>query len=86
MLEKYTNVPREYGEVAFFWWVGEPLTRERLTYELEQLEGRGVCGLQINYCHSDSGGRIYGLTIDNEPKLFSDEWWELVGWFMDECK
>lgn len=86
MLEKYTNVPREYGEVAFFWWVGEPLTRERLTYELEQLEGRGVCGLQINYCHSDSGGRIYGLTIDNEPKLFSDEWWELVGWFIGECK
>ncbi len=86
MLEKYTNVPREYGEVAFFWWVGEKLTKERLTYELEQLEGRGVCGLQINYCHSDSGGRIYGLTIDNEPKLFSDEWWELVGWFIDECK
>ena len=24
--------------------------------------------------------------MDSDPGLFTDEWWELVGWFMDECK
>ena len=24
--------------------------------------------------------------MDSDPGLFTDEWWALVGWFMDECK
>lgn len=86
MLENYVNAPNEYGEVSFYWWVGEKLTKERLLWQLEKLSQRNICALQINYCHSNSGGRIYGLTIDNDPKLFTEEWWELVNWFMQECK
>ncbi len=78
--------PPGYGEVAFYWWMGDPLTRERLAWQLDQLAGRGVSGLQINYAHSDRGGRSYGLTFPSDPPLFSEAWWDLVKWFVGEAK
>ena len=86
MLERFQNPPDKYGEVSFCWWVGEPLEKGRLLWQLDQLASRHICALQINYCHSDAGGKNYGLTMDSDPGLFTDEWWALVGWFMDECK
>ena len=85
-LPGFRSPPPGYGEVAFYWWLGDPLTRERLAWQLEQLSGKGVMGLQINYAHSDQGGRSYGLTFPSDPPLFSDAWWKLVGWFMQEAK
>lgn len=81
----FRNPPPGYGEVAFYWWIGDTLTRERLLWQLDQLKGKGVVGLQINYAHTDSGGLYWGLTIPSQPKLFSEEWWELFGWFMREA-
>ena len=46
----------------------------------------GCRGLQINYAHTDRGGRSYGLTMPSDPPLFSEEWWKLVGWFLGEAK
>lgn len=85
-LPGFRNPPPGYGDVAFFWWVGDPLTKERLTWELNQLAGKGVMGLQINYAHSDKGGRSYGLTYPSHPPLFSAEWWDLVHWFVKEAR
>lgn len=66
--------------MAFYWWLGDPLTKERLTWQLEQLAlVHGVMGLQINYAHSDRGGTSYGLTYPSEPALFSTQSWDLVG-------
>ncbi|MBK8027934.1 MAG: hypothetical protein IPK17_00150 [Chloroflexi bacterium] len=36
VLPGFRNPPAGYGEVAFYWWLGEPLTRERLTWQLDQ--------------------------------------------------
>lgn len=83
---KFINPPPEYGEVSFFWWQGDPVTREKLTWILDQLEAHHICGLQINYAHGDSGGRTYGLTMPSQPHPLSDEWWELVEWFEREAK
>lgn len=73
--------PAGYGEVAFYWWVGEPLTKERLAWQLEQLKDHHLTGLQINYAHSDEGGDAWGLTYTSDPPLFSEAWWELFVWF-----
>lgn len=86
MLERFRDPPREYGEVAFYWWVGEPLEKARLLWQLDQLADHHICALQTNYCHRDTGGKNYGLTMDSEPGLFTRAWWELVGWFLEECK
>lgn len=85
-LPGFKTPPPGYGEVAFYWWIGDPLTRQRLTWQLDQLAGKGVMGLQINYAHTDRGGLSYGLSIPSDPPLFSKQWWELVGWFMNQAK
>lgn len=82
----FVNPPSGYGEVAFYWWMGDPLTRERLSWQLDRLEGQGIMALQINYAHDDKGGNSWGLTYASEPPLFSEEWWDLFGWFLEECK
>lgn len=86
VLPGFTNPPPGYGEVAFYWWVGDPLDRRRMLWQLEKLAGKGITGIQINYAHTDKGGLAYGLTMPSEPPLFSQQWWELFGWFLDEAK
>ena len=82
----FSTPPSGYGTVPFYWWVGDPLDRDKLLYHLDQVKDHHISGLQVNYCHTDKGGLIYGLTMRNEPDLFSDAWWELFGWFMQEAK
>ena len=82
----FVNPPPGYGEVAFYWWLGDRLTKERLEWQLNQLQDKGVMGLQVNYAHSDQGGLIYGYTYPSDPPLFSEEWWELFRWFLKEAK
>ncbi len=85
-LPGFQKPPPGFGVVPFYWWPGDRLTKERLGWQLDQLSGMGISGLQINYAHTDQGGRIYGLTQPSDPPLFSDRWWDLVGWFMQEAK
>jgi hypothetical protein len=81
----FVRPPRGYGNVAFFWWLGDPLTKERLLLHLDRLAGFGVTGLQINYAHTDKGGVSYGLSMPSDPPLFSPAWWDLVRWFAGEA-
>ncbi len=83
--EQFRTPPPGYGEVPFYWWVGDTLTRERLLWQLDELAKKKISSLQVNYCHRDSGGLIYGLTYPSQPPLFSEQWWDLFGWFMEEA-
>jgi len=84
----FQTPPPGYGNVAFYWWLGDPLTQERLSWQLDKLAqmGTGMTGVQINYAHSDKGGQLWGWTYPSEPALFSDAWWDLVKWYMQEAK
>lgn len=84
VLPGFRNPPPGYGEVPFFWWMGDPLTRERLTWQLDQLKDSSLTSLQVNYAHSDKGGRTHGLTYESDPRLLSEPWWELFNWFLKE--
>ena len=86
VLPGFRHPPAGYGEVAFYWWLGDPLTRERLQWQIDQLSDKSVSGLQINYAHSDQGGRSWGLTFPSDPPLFSEPWWDLVQWFLKSAK
>ena len=82
----FQNPPPGFGVVPFYWWLGDPLTKERLAWQLYQMKGMNMSGYQINYAHSDRGGRSFGLTYPSEPMLFSPDWWKLTGWFLQESK
>lgn len=82
----FVSPPKGYGEVPFFWWQGDTITREKLTWQLDQMASRHVSSLQINYSHTDKGGFFWGLSSPSKPALFTEEWWTLFGWFMTEAK
>lgn len=84
-LPGFKTPPPGYGEVAFYWWIGDPLDRDRLLWQLDQLVGKGIMGLQINYAHSDKGGLSWGLSFPSQPSLFSPAWWQLFDWFAEEA-
>jgi hypothetical protein len=86
ILRGFKEPPPGYGEVAFYWWVGDTLSKERLLWQMDQLAGRGVSGLQVNYAHTDTGGFSYGRTMPSQPPLFSDAWWDLFRWFLGEAR
>jgi len=65
-----------WGEVPLWWWEGERMTRERVTWQLETLAAKGVkavCPIQR------SPGRC-------DPQSFDPDWWELLGVVNRECQ
>jgi hypothetical protein len=47
VLPGFQNPPAGYGEVPFWWWTGDPLDKDRLLWQIEQLHRQGVAGMQI---------------------------------------
>jgi len=86
VLPGFVNPPKGFGDVPFFWWQGDTITRERLTWQLNQLSNKGISSLQINYSHQDSGGIAYGWSNPSKPALFTPEWWKLFKWFAAEAQ
>jgi len=69
--------------VPFWWWTGDPLDPERLTWQLEQLHQKGISGVQVNYAHEDTPG---WPTYPADPPIFSESWWRIWGRVADECR
>jgi len=78
--KRFVNPPPEYGMVPFFWWTGEPLSRERIVWELDQLKANGFSGVNVNYTHTNLGHSYKG-----DPPLFSKAWWKLWEDIVQEC-
>ncbi len=84
--EKFQTPPPGYGEVPFYWWQADTLTKERLTWQLDELAKKKISSLQINYSHTDDRkGYFWGSSYKSVPAQFTEEWWPLFGWFMKEA-
>ena len=66
---------REFSPAAIWWWSGEPLTRERLRWQLERFVDGGVWNLVI--LNLAPSGPLFGSDADDPPFL-SEAWWELL--------
>jgi len=65
-----------WGEVPLWWWEGDSLSKERVTWELEKLAEKGVksiCPIQR------SPARCF-------PESFTDDWWKMVSYVHEECE
>lgn len=94
VLQGFRQPPKGYGNVPFYWWSGDRLTRERLAAQLDILSESATDGFAISYIHTDPktdtlfNGKKYGLygrTEPGDPAVFSDEWWDIWTWFSGEC-
>ncbi len=81
-LPGFRDPPAGYGEVPFWWWTGDPLDKDRLLWQIEQLHEKDIPGMQVNYAHQDTPG---WLTYPAEPELFSEAWWDVWRFVADEC-
>ena len=81
-LPGFQNPPPGYGEVPFWWWTGDPLDKERLLWQIDQLHAKGISGMQVNYAHEDTSG---WLTYAAQPEVFSEPWWEMWKFVADQC-
>ena len=94
VLPGFQNPPKGYGNVPFYWWSGDKLTRERLSAQLDILSESATDGFAVSYIHTDptidslfnkEGYGLYGRTEPGEPGVFTDEWWDIWTWFSGEC-
>jgi len=83
VLSGFQSPPPGYGEVPFWWWTGDPLDKDRLLWQIEELHRKGIPGMQINYAHQDTAG---WPTYPAEPEVFSEGWWEVWNWIVGECR
>ena len=81
-LPGFQNPPPGYGEVPFWWWTGEDLNVERMIGQIHELHKKGISGVQVNYSHRDTPG---WLTDQNEPGIFTEEWWKVYSKISEEC-
>jgi len=78
----FIKPPPGYGEVPFWWWSGDKLDVDRLIGQLRELHKKGISGVQVNYAHDDADG---WMTDQDEPRIFSDAWWEVFTRVTREC-
>ena len=77
----FLQPPATHSPVPFYWWTGEPLDRDRIAWQLDQLLEKGVRQTVISYPHDAKGHTALG-----DPALFSPAWWDLFRWFLEACK
>ncbi|GAB1358763.1 hypothetical protein MASR1M31_05420 [Porphyromonadaceae bacterium] len=80
---EFKSPPRGYGNVPFYWWNGDRLTKEKLRYELDILKESPLDGFAVSYVHTHpkadrkenaKGFGEFGRTEGGMPRVLSPEW------------
>lgn len=87
-LEEFQNQiihpPEEAKGLTRWWWYGAAVTREEITYELDQMQQAGIGGVELQI--------LYPVVPDNEEKGIrnlpygSPEFYEILAYTASECQ
>ena len=92
--EGFVNPPKGYGNVPFYWWSGDNLDMDRLTWQLELLADSATDGLCVSYNHTHprvdtlmnaNGYGGYGRVSSGDPYVLSPEWMKLWAEYSKKC-
>ena len=92
--EGFFTPPKGYGNVPFYWWSGDNLDMDRLTWQLELLADSATDGLCVSYNHTHprvdtlmnaNGYGGYGRVSSVDPYVFSPEWMKLWAEYSRKC-
>ena len=90
----FVNPPKGYGNVPFYWWMGDSLNMNRLNEQLDTLSTASTDGLCISYIHTHAEVEVelnaegYGQCGRVErgiPGVLSDEWYAVWNEFSASC-
>ena len=76
----FQNPDKQYGPVPLWWWDGERLSKDRLTWQLETLKNGGIASVCFIQKYP------YGPPTGPEAGYFSEEWWDYMIHVAQECK
>ncbi|MHA6624868.1 glycosyl hydrolase [Pseudonocardia sichuanensis] len=75
----FDTPPPGFGPTPLWWWSGEPVTRERLEWQMRRFHEGGVDDLVV--INLAPAGPLFGAVAD-DPPWFSEAWWDR---FRDAC-
>lgn len=75
---QFQNPSDSFGPVDTWWWEAAPVTREKITEQLEQLKAQGVHGTW--YYPRWAGNQ----PLRCDPEYWFDDWWELTKFALEE--
>ena len=78
LAELFAHPPLEYGDFLTYFWESGNLTREQITWQLEQLQAQGVSGTWYYPRY------VRGEPIGPNPPYWSDGWWEIFEHYVEE--
>lgn len=83
VVDRFAQAPPEFSPVPIWWWSGDPVTPEGVTWQLERMAAGGIHNvIVLNLAPS---GPLYGSAPD-EPPFLSEDWWALFGHAVAECE
>jgi len=65
-----------WGEVPLWWWEGDPLSKDRVKWQLETLAEKGVKSVCV----------IQRSPMRCRPQSFSNEYWDMLGYVNEQCR
>ena len=74
----FSEPPLEYGDLMTYFWECGTLSKEQLTWQLEQLKDKGVSGTWF-YPRFRSGD-----PLASDPPYWTDEWWDFTRFSLEE--
>jgi hypothetical protein len=72
-----------FGPVPLWWWSGDAVTEERLSWQMRRLRAAGLRNLCV--INLAPAGPCYGCAAD-DPPFYSPRWWELFACALDEAE
>jgi len=78
LVQQFIDPPQEYGLTACWWWEGQTVTKERLTWQLEEMKKSGTSAtyFYLRYCGEDPFALV--------PAYGSDEFLDLFRYSIEE--
>ncbi|GEM_PF-1360109 len=83
LASRFREAPPEFSPVPIWWWSGDPIEKERIRFQLEQMAAGGIHNAMI--LNLAPSGPLYGSAAD-EPPFLSEEWWDLFGYALQVGK
>jgi hypothetical protein len=80
LLRIFHNPPLDYGPIDCWWLEAEHLTKDRMTWQLEEMKAKGVAGTWLYQKY------VQGQSLGPTPPYWTDEWWDFVRFSLEEQK
>ena len=78
LLSQFTDPSAEYGPMDCWWWEAAHFNHDKARWQLEELKKKGVAGTWYY------PRWVYNEPLSADPPYWSEKWWELQDFSMEE--